>query len=131
MKISTTAHYGLIAAGCIAEQGDEGFVLASTISEEFDIPLEFFLKILQQMVRTNVFRSKRGPRGGFTLARPAKEITLLEVIEAADRPIASQLEIVELTKKAQFSIEMEKVCERASEKAASILSRAKLSQMVG
>ena len=131
MKISTTAHYGLIAAGYIAEQGDGGWVMASTISAKYGIPLEYLFKILQQLVRSNVLLSKRGPGGGFTLARPAKEISLLEIIEAVDGPISTRLEIVELTKKAPFSIEMEKVCERAFEKAVSILSRAKLSQMVG
>jgi Rrf2 family protein len=104
--------------------------MASTISKEYNIPLEYLFKILQQMARSNILRGKRGPGGGYMLARPAKEITLLEIIEAAGGPIASQLEMVELTKKAPFSVEMEKVCERASEKAASILSRAKLSKMV-
>ena len=131
MKMSTTAHYGLIAAGYIAEQADEGRVKASTISEKYDIPLEYLFKILQQMRRVNVLRSKKGPKGGFKLARPAKEITLLEIIEAAGGPISTQLELVQVAKKAHFSVEMEKVCKRASEKAASILSRAKLSQMVG
>ncbi len=131
MKIKTAAHYGLMAAGCIAEQADEGWVMASTISEKYDIPLEYLFKILQQMVRVNVLVSKRGPKGGFALARPAKEITLLEIIEAAGGPIASQLELAQVAKKAHFSIEMEKVCERATDKAVSILSRAKLSQMVG
>ena len=130
MKLSTTAHYGLIAAGYIAEQTDESWVMASTISAKYDIPLAYLLKIMKEMVKANVLRSKRGPGGGYTLARPAKEITLLEVIEAADGPIASPLELVELTKKAQFSIEMESVFVKGSEKVASILSRAKLSQMV-
>ncbi len=127
MKMNTTAHYGLIAAGYIAEQADEGWVMASTISKKFDIPLEFLFKILQQMIRTNILLSKKGPRGGYSLARPAKEITLLEIIEAAGGPIATQLELAQMTKKAPFSVKMEKVCERASDKAASILSRAKLS----
>ncbi len=131
MKINATAHYGLMAAGYMAEHADEGCVKASRIAEEFDIPFEFFLKILQQMVRANVLRSKRGPRGGFALARPAKEITLLEIIEAAGGPISSQLEIAELSGNVGFSVEMEKVCERAYEKAASVLGKAKLSQMVG
>ncbi len=131
MKISTTAHYGLIAAGYIAEQSDEGWVMAKTIAKEYGIPLEYLFKILQQMVRSNVLRSKRGPGGGFILARPAKEITLLEIIEAADGPISSQLGIAQLAKKAQFGVDMENVCKKAFEKAASILSRAKLSQMVG
>ena len=131
MKMNASAHYGLIAAAYIAEQADEGCVTAETISAKYSISLTFLFKILQQMVRMNVLVSKRGPKGGFILARPAKEITLLEIIEAVDGPIASQLELVEQTKKAPFSIEMEKVCERAFEKAASIMGRAKLSQMVG
>ncbi len=131
MKISTTARYGLIAAGCIAEQADGGWVMAETISDKYDIPLAYLLKIMKEMAKANVLRSKRGPGGGYTLARPVKEITLLEIIEAVEGPISTRLEIVELTKKAPFSIEMEKVCERACEKAVSILSRAKLSQMVG
>ncbi len=131
MKISTTAHYGLIASGYIAEQGDGGWVKASAISAKYDIPIEYLVKILQQMGRANILLSKRGPTGGFTLARPAKEITLLEIIEAAGGPIAGHLELAQVAKKAHFSVEMEKVCVRASEKAASILSRAKLSQMTG
>ncbi len=131
MKISTTAHYGLIAAAYIAEHADEGLVMASTISAKYSIPLVYLFRIMQQMVKANVLISKRGRNGGYILARPAKEITLLEIIEAVEGPIASRSEMAEQTKKAPFSIEMEKVCERASDKAASILSRAKLSQMVG
>ncbi len=131
MKMNAKAHYGLIAAAYIAEQADEGCVTAETISAKYSISVTFLFKVMQDMVKANVLRSKRGPRGGYTLARPAKEITLLEIIEAVDGPISTRLEIVELTKKAQFSIEMEKVCERAFEKAVSILGRAKLSQMVG
>ena len=131
MKMNAKAHYGLIAAAYITEQGDESWVTAETISAKYSISVTFLLKIMQEMAKANVLRSKRGPRGGYKLARPAKEITLLEIIEAADGPIASQLELVEQTKKAPFSVEMEKVFMKASEKAASILGRAKLSQMVG
>ena len=130
MNMSTTAHRGLLASAYLAEHADEGLVRASRISEEYDIPLECLFHILKKLVKMNILRSKRGRNGGFALARPAKEITLLEIIEAAGGPIASQLELAQMTKKAHFSVEMEKVFMRASEKAASILSRAKLSQMV-
>ncbi len=63
MKMSTTAHYGLIAAGYIAEQADEGWVMASTISEKYDIPLEYLFKILQQMIKYNILLIKKGQRG--------------------------------------------------------------------
>ena len=131
MKISTTAHYGLMAAGYIAEHADEGRVMASTISAKYGIPLVYLFRIMQQMVKANVLRSKRGRNGGYVLARPAREITLLEIVEAAGGPIAGQSELSQLAKKARFSGEMEKVCQKASQKAASILSRAKLSQMTG
>ncbi len=130
MKISTTAHYGLIAAAYIAEHADEGCVMAKTISAKYGISLLYLLRIMKEMVKANVLASRRGRKGGYILARPAKEITLLEIIEAAGGPIASQLELAQLAKKARFSVEMERVCQKASEKAASILSRAKLSQMV-
>jgi Rrf2 family protein len=131
MKISTTAHYGLIAAGYIAEQTDEGWVMASTISAKYNIPEAYLLRIMKEMVKSNIMRSKRGPGGGYILARPAKEITLLEIIEAVDGPIASQLELAVIANKSQFSVNMESVFVKASEKEASILGRAKLSKMIG
>ena len=85
MKISRSTGYALIAVGYIAQNYQEGAVLAARVSKEYGIPLEYLLKILQQLVRANVLRSKRGPRGGFFLARPAENITLLEIIEAVDR----------------------------------------------
>ena len=130
MKMNTTAHYGLMAAGYMAKEGDEGWIMASIISAKYDIPMEYLLRIMQQMVKANVLVSKRGPRGGYKLARPAKEITLLEIIEAAGGPIASYLELAQVAKKAPFSVKMEGVCEKAFGKATSILSRAKLSQMI-
>jgi Rrf2 family protein len=131
MKMNTTSHYGLIAAAYIAEHADEGCVMAKTISAKYGISLLYLLRIMKEMVKANVLGSRRGRKGGYILGRPANEITLLEIIEAAGGPIASQLELAQLAKKARFSGEMEKVCQKASEKAASILSRAKLSQMVG
>ena len=131
MMINTTAHYGLIAAAYLAQNAEAGAVMSSKIAEEYDIPLAYLLKIMQRMGKANILRSKRGPRGGFTLARPAKEITLLEIIEVAGGPISSQLNMAELTGNAEFSVNMEKVFMKGYEKAASILSRAKLSKMVG
>ncbi len=131
MKMNTTAHYGLIAAGYIAEHADEGCVMAKTISAKYDISLLYLLRIMKEMVKADVLASRRGRKGGYILARPAKEITLLEIIEAAGGPIASQLGLTQVAKKAHFSVEMEKVFMKAAEKAASILNRAKLSQMAG
>ncbi|HDS85378.1 MAG TPA: Rrf2 family transcriptional regulator [Phycisphaerales bacterium] len=130
MKISRSTGYALVAVGYIAQNYKDGAVLAARISKEYNIPLEYLLKILQQLVRANVLRSKRGPRGGFFLARPAEEITLLEIIEAVDGPLMSHLHLAELTGNAEFSRKMEDTCRKATEEVREIYSRARLSSML-
>jgi Rrf2 family protein len=130
MKISRSTGYALVAVGYIAQNYKDGAVLAARISKEYGIPLEYLLKILQQLVRANVLRSKRGPRGGFFLARSADEITLLQVIEAVDGPMISHLHLAELTKNAPFSLKMEEVCQRATKDVRAIYDKAKLSSII-
>jgi len=130
MKISRSTGYALVAVGYIAQHYKDGAVLAARISKEYDIPLEYLLKILQQLVRADVLRSKRGPRGGFFLSRPAEEITLLQIIEAVDGPLASHLHLAEQTNNAPFSIKMEDICRKATEQARAIYSGVKLSDVL-
>ncbi len=52
-----------------------------TISEKTGVPPRFTVKILRKLSSGGVVNSCKGPRGGYFLARPAKEITLLEVVE--------------------------------------------------
>jgi Rrf2 family protein len=131
MKISRSTGYALVAVGYIAMNYKEGAVLAARISKEYGIPLEYLLKILQQLVRANVLRSKRGPRGGFFLARPAESITLLEIIEAVDGPLHSHLHLAEQTNNAPFSMKMEDICRKATDEVKGIYEKAKLSKMLG
>ncbi len=130
MNISRSAGYGMMSAGYIAQHDGEALVLASTISKEYDIPTEYLLKILQQLVRANVLRSKRGPRGGFSMARPTNEISMLEIIEAISGPLSGHLDLTEQAKGAPFSHKMEEVCRQASAKCIETLANTKLSQMI-
>ena len=130
MKISRSIGYALIAAGYVAMNCKDRAVLSSTIAKEYGIPLEYLLKILQQLVRAGVLRSKRGPRGGFTLAKPAEEISMLEVIESVDGPMISHLHLAELTKNAPFSTKMEDTCRKAAEQTRTTYTNAKLSDMI-
>ena len=130
MKISRSTGYALVAVGFIAQHYQDGAVLAARVSKEYGIPLEYLLKILQQLVRANVLRSKRGPRGGFFLARPAEEITLLEVVEAVDGPMMSHLHLAEQTNNAPFSIKMEQTCRKATEQTKALYAAAKISEMI-
>ena len=84
MRITRSTAYALLAVGYVAKNQDEGLVRSENIAKQYEIPLEYLLKILQQLVRAKVLRSKRGPQGGFWLARPTNKITMLEIIEAVD-----------------------------------------------
>ena len=130
MNLNATVGYGMAAVAYIAERHKERPVLAKEISEEYSIPVEYLLKILQQLVRASILRSKRGPQGGFSLAKPPKNVTLLEIIEAVNGPFRNRLDIVAQTGGAASSIKMEQACDKALEKAKTVLRRARLSDMI-
>jgi len=65
------------------EVGDE-LVRLSVISEAQDLPLPYARKICRDMVQIGLLRSARGPRGGYALARPPSEISLLQIRDAVD-----------------------------------------------
>jgi len=130
MKISRSTGYGLLAVGYIARHQDQKIILSQTISKEYDIPLEYLLKILQQLVRANVLRSKRGPRGGFSLAKSTKKITMLQIFEAVDGPMVSRLNLAEQTRGEKFSVRAERTYEKAIAQARSVFEKAKLSNLI-
>lgn len=130
MRISRSTGYALLAVGYIAQHKDEPIILSQTIAKEYDIPLEYLLKILQQLVRANVLNSKRGPRGGFSLAKTPKKVTMLEVIEAVDGPMISRLDLVSQAKGEKFSARAEKAYEKAIAQARAVFEKIKLSTLV-
>jgi Rrf2 family protein len=130
MAISRSTGYGMVAAGYVAMNDKDGPVLANAISKAYNIPLEYLLKIMQQLVRANILRSKRGPRGGFTMARPAQEITMLEIIEAVNGSICGHFDIAAQANNAPYSVKMEQVCKEASEKCTAILRKTTLAGML-
>lgn len=89
MKISAKVDYALRAAvELAAHEGDEKPVTAEEISEAQGIPHAFLNNILQSLRQAGIIVSKRGPVGGHSLARPADEIQLADVIRAIDGPMA-------------------------------------------
>ena len=130
MKTGRTTEYGLIAMSYIAQRYPSGPVMAQAVAKEYNIPAEYLLKILQQLVRANVLRSKRGPRGGFWLSRPPAEITLLEVIEAIEGPVVTQMNLAEQTGNEPFSLKIEQVCREVAEKVRDAYSKIRISELL-
>jgi Rrf2 family protein len=88
MQITRSGEYGLRGVLFLARQPAERFILVSEISKYQHIPETFLAKIFQRLSKAGLLRSSRGSKGGFSLGKPAGSITMREVIEAIDGPIA-------------------------------------------
>ena len=130
MKISRSTGYALLAVGYIAKHHQEGIILSQDISKEYGIPLEYLLKILQQLVRANILHSKRGPRGGFSLAKSTNKISVLDVIEAVDGPMTSRLNLGGRAGTQKIGAKIEKVYGKAIAQAKAVFAKAKLSSLL-
>ena len=131
MRISRTVEYGLTAAVHVAQNCKDGLVMAKKISGAYDLPLEYLLQILQQLAKAGILTSKKGPRGGFNLARPAKEITMLEIIEVIDGPVIVPMNLVEQTGGKPFAKKIEKMFLNVSKDMKASLARVTLADLAG
>jgi len=87
MQITRQADYAVRAVLYLAHIEPTQRAATSQVAQEQRIPPSFLAKIISQLSIAGLLHTSRGARGGVTLAREPKEITLLEVIEAIDGPI--------------------------------------------
>ena len=85
MRITTWAEYGVICALHLARRADQGLVSGREIAERESLPPDYAEQILLRLRRAGIVTSSRGARGGYALARPAREITLREILAASER----------------------------------------------
>ena len=87
LRLSKKADYALIAMKHLALHGD-GSSSAREIAGLYDIPIELLAKVLQRLVRRGLLASHQGTRGGYQLARMPAQISVADVIQAIDGPVA-------------------------------------------
>ncbi len=86
LAISEAASLGLHAAVALA--GSDGRLMTTRqLAERREASEAHLAKVLQRLSRAGVVASTRGPGGGFRLARPADQISLLDVYEAIEGPV--------------------------------------------
>jgi len=89
MRLSTRGEYASRAILELALRYPQGGpVHTREISRAQNIPQEFLEQILLLLKRAGYLKSKKGPRGGFSLAKPPDRITVAEVIRVMDGPLA-------------------------------------------
>ena len=91
MKLSMAAELGIRGILTLAEEHGGGPVPLEEICRRRDLPKEYVAKIFTSLTRAGLVDAVRGKGGGHFLARPPEEITLLEVIEAIEGPLATNL----------------------------------------
>jgi len=87
MQITRQADYAVRAVHYLSQLEADQRAATSQIAQQQRIPPSFLAKIVSQLSVAGLLQTSRGARGGVSLARPADEITLLEVVEAIDGPI--------------------------------------------
>lgn len=77
---TTTTEYALRALVHLAREAERGFLLGQDLAERASIPANYLSKILWTLRNAGFLEATRGHGGGYRLARPAHEITLVEVV---------------------------------------------------
>jgi Rrf2 family protein len=86
MRLSDGVEWGAHCAVLMAVTPPGTALPTGRLAEFHGVPTAYLAKHLQAMSRAGILVSTQGPRGGYRLARPAAEISLLDVVEAIDGP---------------------------------------------
>lgn len=105
VRISRLTDYGIVLLSHIAAQPD-GAHSAAELADELRLPLPTVSKLLGVLSRAGLLDSQRGARGGYALAAPPHEISIVRIVEALEGPVALTL----CSSDANSDCEYEAVC---------------------
>jgi FeS assembly SUF system regulator len=88
MRLSNLTDYAVVIMAAAARAGADARLSATAIADETGIPLPTTQKLLQRLGQAGLFRSVRGGGGGFVLTRGPDAISLADIVEAVEGPIA-------------------------------------------
>jgi Rrf2 family protein len=89
VHISAKADYAVRALVELAASGGDGFVTVETLAAKQGLPPKFLETIFTELRKDGVVISRRGVDGGYRLARPARQVSVADVIRAVDGPLAA------------------------------------------
>lgn len=88
MRLSNMADYAVVTMSAAARHCGGARVSAADLAEETGLPVPTVQKLVSLLTRASLLRSVRGAHGGLQLARPAAAISLADIVEAVEGPIA-------------------------------------------
>jgi Rrf2 family protein len=87
LSITSKSPYSVRALVELQLLGEAGPVPIAELARRGEIPVQFLEQLFATLRRAGVLRSQRGVKGGYSFARPAAQITVLEVVELLDGPL--------------------------------------------
>ncbi len=87
ISITSKSPYAVRALVELYRHGDTSPVPIAELAKRGDIPVQFLEQLFATLRRGGILRSQRGVKGGYTFARRADEVTVLEVVELLDGPL--------------------------------------------
>lgn len=88
MRLSRLADYAVVVMCEAARQCGAGRASAAALASATELPVPTVQKVVSRLTAAGLLRSVRGAHGGFQLGRPAAAITLADIVEAMEGPIA-------------------------------------------
>ena len=87
LTISSKSRYGIAALLALSEFYNSGLLQIKDIASRCDIPHQYLEQIFNRLGKTGVIKSTRGKKGGYELAKPPDQITVLEIVSVLDGDI--------------------------------------------
>jgi Rrf2 family transcriptional regulator, cysteine metabolism repressor len=89
ISVTSKSRYAVVAMAELARAGGTPVPIGA-IAERREMPVQFLEQLFSTLRRAGLLTSHRGVKGGYTLARPADEITVLEVVQALDGKVGEE-----------------------------------------
>lgn len=89
ISVTSKSRYAVVALAELARAGRDPVPIGQ-VAERRGIPVQFLEQLFSTLRRAGILTSHRGARGGYTLARPADQINVLEVVQALDGVVGQE-----------------------------------------
>lgn len=105
MHLSRATQYAILSMAQLKPDGEP--IPCSTLAKKGEMPPRFLLQVLRSLVNAGLLKATRGVAGGYRLAKPAKQITVAEIVEAIEGPIVAgrPTELAHLSKGADLVVQ--------------------------
>jgi len=89
ISVTSKSRYAVVAMAELARSGDRPIPIAQ-VAERREMPVQFLEQLFSTLRRDGLLQSQRGVKGGYTLARPPEQISVLEVVQALDGRVGDE-----------------------------------------